>query len=605
MATRPLPLGAFVAALTFAAPASAWVERTVRSDAVVVDVGEDGMAVVSHEILLAVRGGPLADISVEPVDADAELLPEATVTLAASGQSAGLPIPLVPTKEGARLSLHVERDRGLRTGVYQVRFGYRTNLAAAHRLEPTNTGTLVSWAGPAFMDGLDSARVVFRLPRRETPPRLRTSGSEREGSGIADDRSGVFLSTFRRTEGKDELEIVRPHVSRGEIVAWSVLVDPSAFDRPAAPGEAKVGSDVAAPAPAPVLPRAHEAAPRPPAWLVGLLISSIAGLYGLLVASKARWVKEACEGSRATPKTLLPVSTRTRVIAATLAVSAFAATALLEQPWLSVTSLMVAFAAAVHLTPSVSQPLRGPGKWSKLEPEALLGDPERHPRAMGRLFDAGTLLGFVLFCSLLAAFAAAALVVARHSPFHGVAVGLAASLLFPVFCTGREAELHDPARVLSALDWMHGALRREPHLDVGVIGRVPQGRESADELRILVLPRRPLPGVLAIEVGFDAHAGPLGIENLPFVILRVTEGSAAEDAMPRGFLWTRGRSADERVLVLRPKLPARRIACDLARDLARRLTAPDARQPRSAARSSGKDASASKGATSASPAHAT
>lgn len=607
MSPRFSLIGALVVALTFAVPARAWVERSVRSDAVIVDVEQDGTATISHEILLAIRGGPLADVSIEPVDADAELLPEATVTVAESGQAAGLPIPLVPTKEGARLSLHVERDRGLRTGVYQVRFQYRTNLASAHRVEPSAEGTFVSWSGPGYPDGIDSARVVFRLPRAATPPRLRAAGA---GSAIADDRNGVFLSTFRRAEGKDELEIVRPHVSKGEIVSWSVVVDPAVFGRPALGTNADPKADVV---PSPVLqaaPSARETqkhTPRPPIWLLGLFAGSMAGLYGLLVACKAHWVAEACRRSRAVPRPLLPASTRVRVFMATLGVACAFAGAALELPWVAATSLMVALLSAVHLTATISPPLRGPGRWSNLDPSVAFEEPERPRATSGRLFDAGTPLGFILFCSLLVAFAAAALFTGRHSPFHGVAVGLAASLLFPVFCTGREGELHDSSRGLAGLHWIFGALARESRLEVSVIGRMPQGSDRADEVRVLVLPKRPVLGLIAIEVGFDAHSSPIGISSLPFVILRVTDGSPAVECVPKGFLWTRGRSADERVLVLRPKVPARQVACDLARDLARRLSVAEepGQSRRSAAKSAGNGSSASKGGTSRSPAHAT
>ena len=58
------------------ATAHAWVERTVKSDNVTLDVERDGTAVVTHEILLSVWGGLLADIFVDadPSTADAELL---------------------------------------------------------------------------------------------------------------------------------------------------------------------------------------------------------------------------------------------------------------------------------------------------------------------------------------------------------------------------------------------------------------------------------------------------------------------------------------------------------------------------------------------------
>lgn len=574
----------------------------MKADAVVVDVAADGTAVVSHEMLLRVRGGPLDDIVVDPVDTDAESMPGATATLAQSGQAAGLPIPLTPSREGSRLSLHVERDRGLGSGTYQIRFQYRTDLRAQHRLEATKSDARVVWNGPSYSEGLDSARVVFRLPRAPTPPRLTAAQVGDDGAGIADDRNGVFLSTFRRVEDKDELEIVRPHVSKGEVVSWSIVLDGAAFG--AEPALAAPAESPKAPQPSPARAGRSPAAPR---WLFGLFALAVAGLYGLLIASKARWVADACGRVRATPRTLLPASTRVRALLGTGGLAGAICAAALEMPWISAASVMVAFVAAVHLAPSAAPPLRGPGTWSKIAPEAAFEGPRRASPLPGRLFDAGSPLGFVLFLSLLAAVAAGALFLARVSPFHGVALGLSAALLFPVFCTGREAELHEPFRALDSLSWLHDELSREPALSVHPIGRIPRGGEEPDEIRLLVLPQSPVPGLSAIEVGFDAHEGMLGILDLPFVIVRVVDGSAAQDCIPKSFYFTRGRSPDERVVVLRPKLPTRALARDLVRDLGRRLEAPgESRQPpRSAARSRGNGASASKGGTSSSPAHAT
>jgi hypothetical protein len=123
------------------------------------------------------------------------------------------------------------------------------------------------------------------------------------------------------------------------------------------------------------------------------------------------------------------------------------------------------------------------------------------------------------------------------------------------------------------------------------------------------VPRRPLQGLLAVEVGVDTHAGVLGQLCLPFVIVRLLEGSKSEAALPKGLFWSRGRTPDERVSVLRPRLPTSRVTRDLARDLARRLTAPPEGPPSqgasSAARSGGRADSTRKPATKASPAHAT
>src|SRR6185295_8912456 len=88
---------------------------------------------------------------------------------------------------------------------------------------------LLEWSGPSFSDGIDSARVVFRFPEAPTPPHA-PSQNGAEPSNIVDDSSGVFLSYARRGAGKHELEVVRPHLAKNEVVVWKAVVDPSTFD---------------------------------------------------------------------------------------------------------------------------------------------------------------------------------------------------------------------------------------------------------------------------------------------------------------------------------------------------------------------------------------
>ena len=46
-----------------------------------------------------------------------------------------------------------------------------------------------------------------------------------------------------------------------------------------------------------------------------------------------------------------------------------------------------------------------------------------------------------------------------------------------------------------------------------------------------------------------------GSAAAPFVLIRAREGSAVVSALPRELIWTRGRKADERAALLRPRLP--------------------------------------------------
>lgn len=598
-----LALSVITAVIALPSTAWGWVEKTFESDSVTVDIERNGSAEVSHEILLFIRGGPLPEVALEPVDADAEPLPEATATLAKSGAAAGWPIPLSVARDGSRLRLHVLEGKGLRGGKYQIRFRYRTSLSGAGRIHPGTRETEVEWTGIGFPDGIDSARVVFRLPRGRTPPRLGTSGPSDGAEGVADDRGGVFLSTLRRSADNDELDVVRPHVAKNEVVLWRVVADRAVFDLASADPVPP-----SAPVPAVIVPAG---APRhAPARSLSLILGGLAAiLYAGLLVLKARFVESACALRRARPRPLLPFALPFRAVLAALGIGGAVATFLdFPFPSLAAASLLITILAATHLPPGLVPALRGPGKWVPLTGDAAFDGDE--PPLPGRLLDVGCALGFVLFTALLMGFVAAALVVMRRSPYQGVALALGSSVLFPIFFTGRSGELPlDSARAPRLLlEWLTEALGRDSSLESRPIGRVPLGGADHDELRLLVTPKRCIQGLVAIEVGVDFHVGPLGILSLPFVLVRVVDGMPAADILPKGLFWTRGRTEDERVTVLRPKVPTRRLALELTRDVARQFTLaePARRQPRTAvAKASGSGSATLKVATSSSGFHAT
>lgn len=578
--------------------ARGWVERTVASDSVTVDLDRAGSALVTHEILLAIRGGPMKEFSVEPIDADAEMQAEATATLAKSGQAAGLPLPLSVVKDGTKITLRPLVGKGLRGGRYSVRFAYRTDLAAAGRVATRVGRTVVEWSGPSFPDGIDSVRVVFRVPRGSTPPRLPSSEAG-DATLVEDELGGVFLSTSRRAADKDELEIVRPHVAKGEVVLWRAVVDGASFDL--APREVPVVVEPE-PAPAPT----PKAAPRTSETVPVAIAAAAGAVYALLVFLKARLVRAACAARRAVPRPLLPLSTLLRALLAGASMAGAAFLVHFGWPTFAGASLLVALAAATHLAPLAPLTPRGPGKWTRLD-DAALDAPPAAEAVPGRFMDVTSLRGFVPFVLLLGGIVTAAVMLGRRSSYEGVAVALAASALLPLFFTGRGGELPpDPWTAPRALcDWLANALAGDGTLSVHPIGRMPLGRDVPDELRLAVAPAEPLPGLLGIEVGLDVHRGAFGYLELPFVILRVQDAAPAANALPKGLLWTRGRTEDERVSVLRPKLPTRRLTAELARDVARRLSKKRAQAGTSADRSAGRGSSTAKAATRSSPAHAT
>src|SRR5664279_1229564 len=61
-----------LAAWERSARAAAWIETTVTSDVVTVQVERDGRATVAHALALKIRGGPLKSWTLQGIDADAE-----------------------------------------------------------------------------------------------------------------------------------------------------------------------------------------------------------------------------------------------------------------------------------------------------------------------------------------------------------------------------------------------------------------------------------------------------------------------------------------------------------------------------------------------------
>jgi len=125
--------------------------------------------------------------------------------------------------------------------------------------------------------------------------------------------------------------------------------------------------------------------------------------------------------------------------------------------------------------------------------------------------------------------------------------------------------------------------------------RVPLESETPDELRLLVLPRAAVPGLLGIEMGLAWSATPVGWSHAPELLARVLEGSPAAARLARELPETRlvpGRRPDERVVRLLPSAPTRASAAALARALgdaftdrrvavpAKAWTSPERRKPR-------------------------
>jgi hypothetical protein len=587
-------LGAALLFASIPARAAGWVETRVTAHAATVDVERNGTATVSQELGVRLRGGPLSDFPIAGVDSDAEPLPDATVICTDDAKFGTVPLSVSREADGS-LKLTVERERGLKTGSYVFRFSYRTQLARRELIRRVGSHVELRWVGPRFDDGLDSARVTFRVPEASVAPMLPSPGASNGTVNELDELGGVFIGNLRRTPGKDELEVMRPHVARGEPALWRVWVSESAFDAFSAVGAPK----------SPTLLASHELGESPRerlGWLLGAVAAGLA--FGSLVFAKWRAFGAAASLRNAEARALVPLAPGLRAaLAGVLLGLAVIAGGRWDEPTLvGVLLLGVMACATLYATPGRAAP-RGPGQWLPLsEADAFA---RRAAGLPGRWLDASTLLGALVLGVLMTGALALHFIERQHSPYRAVELLLGSAVLLPVFLTGRLQELPavpggDPRRLLQRV--LTGLRRRG--LRAVPLARLPQGCSEADELRILVQPRGALAGLLAVEVGTDHALGLGGIVAEPYVLLRVREDSPCAQAMPAQTSFQRGRKAEERVAVLRPKLPTVSETLALLNELLEVLTQPPATPPTSARSSAGKAASARKPARAASPAHA-
>lgn len=589
-----LTLPLLVAVALFSTPCWAWLETRLRSHTATVDVERSGHASVAHEMTLHIRGGPFKSFELAGADSDAEPLPDATVVkVSSAGGDTAIPL-LVERRDDGTLRVEVDHEKGLRTGVYLFRFGYRTKLLERDLIRSFGSSVEVRWIGPRFDDGLDSARVVMRLPPSSKAPQLPTSSSAGPVDP-ADELGGVFIANLKRTPDKDEVEIVRPHVARGEPVVWRVRVDPAVFDAFSKPATAKSAE--------PVLPSLEK--PRKRLFWLGVA-GVVAVLYGLLVAWKWRLFSRACAVRGASPRALIRLPSALR---AALGGALFAGAVLVaveaDRPTIGGALLLGAMACSVFFAARPRALLRGPGQWLPLTEADAFGT--RRARLPGAFLDSGTLPGFVVFVLTLAGFGAGAALLLDRSPYHALLLLLSSASVLPVFCTGRGSELPpdlfaEPAKLLS---WLYRKLEKRPGLKIVPWARIPNGSADPDELRLLIELSRPRSGLISLEIGVEYQHGAGGAAGQPYAMVRAREGSRCQSHLPRNVSWTRGRKPEERVLVLRPKLPTKNLCLALIEELVSRLSETDPNQPASSARSSsGKGSSVAKPGRVPSPAHA-
>ncbi len=582
--------GVVVFALIFAPKAAfAWVELRTVGHTATVELEKDGTATVSHQLTLSVRGGPVRSFELAVADAGAEVLPDARVTKT----TGGAPLPLiVEQRQDGTLELEVDHERGLRTGHYVFVVRYRTNLLARDRLVEDASSVRVHWVGPRLTGGVDGARTIFRVPPGRVAPSFAAVDPDEP-----DPTFGILVSGIRRTAEFDEIELVRSHVADGEPVPWRVDVSADVFSALLAPAATETQAAGGA-------PKVTAPAPRGRSFELPSLVLGV--VFALLVFAKERAVSRLAKSAGARTRALIPLPGRA-VIAGALLGGALFLGAELEEPTLAGVAILLSLAFAALRAPSFGRELRGPGRWLPLRDEDAFSSKHAGPPASW--LDAGSRRGLLVFALILALAVTLAWRELPRSAYRALLELLLAAGALPIFFTGaagdfvrdRVAPSQKFLRRLAAGLRASGAFGK-----VVPWARVPEGQGEPDELRLLSLPKTPLAGLVALEAGVEIERGLGGRVLLPFVIVRAKEGSPAHAVLLSGVAWSRGRRPEERVAILRPRLPTLALTLRLLERLCTLLGEAKLDQgSRSARSSSGRVASTSKLGSVPSPAHAT
>jgi hypothetical protein len=510
--------------------------------------------------------------------------------------STGQPLPLLVERgTGGVLRLEIDHERGIRAGNYLFSIRYETHLGKADRLRRRGGAVEVSWIGPRLGEGVGGVRAIFRLPPTSVAPTLPVSVPNEP-----DPTFGVLLGEVRRTPQADEIELIRSHVAKGEPVLWRVEASPRAF--PSLVTEAE-GAPVPLATPV-VSPPPRRRTSR---WA---LVAVLAGaVFAGLVALKARAFARACVASDVKSGALLPLPTAARAPLAGVALAAaMYVGAELGEPVPAGLAIVMALVASALGVPRRERRPRGPGRWLPIsEGDAFALRKRLLP---GGWLDSGTLRGFGTLALVIVLVVLGAVFELGRSPYHALLVVLCGSVVFPIFFTGRASDLVSD-RVAFSQPFVASLLRRlRNNAEFRAVpwARVPDDAHDPDELRLLVQPRDAVQGLVALEAGVEPERGIGGFVASPFVIVRTREGSEAQRRLPRELVWTRGRRADERVAILKPKLPTLALTLSLVERLAAELGAGrvgGSQRPKSSRMSSGMSASTSKPARVPSPAHAT
>ena len=558
-------------------PAHAWVEQTVLSHDARVELMRSGTARVEHTVNLRVAGGPLRSFDISVADKDVTITGEASFVRTGGPMDARTPIPVsVEQRPDGPLRVDIDGRNGVRRGVYELKVTYDVDLLKQGDVTRDGSMLLLTWRGPTWADdGIDNARTTFAIPAAATEPRavgeVRLDGLNDE---VVTAPLGSFLTTLTRLPEFDELELVRPHVARGESVLWQIRVDPSVMGEVNDPRLA-----TSPPAQTVVL------SPERRATYVGIA-GAIAVLFSLLLALKHHQVVRSAQVRRATPRPLIPVGVAVRVaFAGPLLAASVAGQVFLDHPLPGSLGILAVAALAAYRTPHKPSKPRGPGRWLPLSDDDAFGKKEAWPYGW---LDLGSPFGKVVFLLVVAGWGTGVYFISTVSIYFSYLAALDFIVPLVLFGTGRRTEMPaDPVRSAAPiLASIAKTLRKSKKVGPSRIrgfGRIPTGATEPDELRLLVRPKGSLRGFTGIEIGLGWAHGAGGSVAVPQLLLRVLDGSPCHEAINerlRRTRWLRGRESYERVLVVNPAVPTEDMAVKLTESLVQIVRkAPESKKP--------------------------
>lgn len=522
------------------AHASTDTHETARD--VHIAVQSDGSALVDETLHVHLYYAGWKGLDVPNVEADA--IPESDATIT-SMDGGNFPAHLAMVPPNA-MHLDALDPKAIKKGDYAIHFRYRTNLVANHEVARDGALWRVSWTSPPVSEGIDGSRVVFDFPAAPTEP----SAIDETGVG---DASG-FLSTLRRASDRDELELVRLHVARGESITWSARVDPKAL--------AEVHDPVLRPPPQPVKIEVDPLARFGGPWRA-VLAALLGAAFCIAGVSRARRVV----GAKSSLKSLIFVHPLFAMFLAAIAYGIGVWLELIGSPRAAVVVLAsAALAAMLKVTPKKPSP-RGPGNWKTLSEDALVD----HADARAA-FDVGTVLGKISLVAILVAATALTLTLRAVDPNSWLTV---APMTIPWLSFWFSASSSEPD-VRAAARELRSVFRslRKSGARIAPWGRVPFGRKNIDDLRLLVVPDTALPGLVGIEIAIAWLASAGGFTPRIELFVRARDASAAAGKMSslsRAVRAVTGRRPEERVYLLSPRDMTHESAITLVEACAREL----------------------------------